>query len=88
MKFDLSMAKHFFDDISEDNERKKYEKLGFKFKRYKPTFMLTPNKECWMVEEDTKIEIKDLNDLMDFVKIYGEITLDTDRIIIYNDYLE
>ena len=75
MKFELSMAKSFLSD----DEKEKYEKLGFK---------LVKTGYSWQIEDNPFIEIKSLKELMDFIKEHGEIVLSKDRIIIYNDYLE
>ena len=34
------------------------------------------------------IDINSFEDLMEFIKLYGEIVINEERIIIYDDYLE
>lgn len=73
MKFNLSTSGWSY---SEQDEISRLEKLGFTF---------GPRK--YIAGEPT-IEINTLDELMEFVKEYGQIVLDIDTIEIYDDYRE
>ena len=91
MEFRMTMSKTW--DIP--NEQKlQYEKLGFRFAP--SSGMDTSEEELWTCREDYSpiaLEINTLEELMDFVKVFGEIILnpeesDGNTIEIYNYYRE
>lgn len=81
MRFKLSEAKIW----NTDEEKRELERYGFKFSYDKHEEW---SDEVWYREEDGFIDISSLEELLDFVKKWGDIVLSEDKIIIYNDYLE
>jgi hypothetical protein len=78
------------DSVAEE-EKEKYEKLGFTF--IKPPSKATYYKNQWQVKPAWRtIEIESLEDLIEFIKNYGTAILTMDvndpEIEIYNDYRE
>jgi hypothetical protein len=93
MKFKLDLAADSYGDriaMNHDEEVKlveAYMKLGFKFsisydKLNKRVFWI---KDRIVIPE---IEINSLEELMEFISEYGELIVDEDKIVIYNDYIE
>lgn len=80
MKFKLSTTELFY-PYKEDRE--KLEKIGFTFEPYN-----APHYFCITTKNPT-IDINTTDELVEFVKEYGKIIVDTDGWIeIYNDYRE
>ena len=77
MKFTITTSGHFYPN---EERRTELEKIGFKFKpsRYR---------EFTIVGEPT-IEIKDLNELIQFADKWGAIIVGDRTIEIYDDYRE
>ena len=81
MRFKLTKAS----DWNSTEDKIKYEKLGFKFEPEKDSyFKHTP----WYTVENSEIEFNTLEELLNFIKKYGEIILYEDEITIYDDYIE
>jgi len=86
MKYKLTTAKNFYDKTGKENsDKEKLEKLGLKFKDSSSQWQ---SESQWYKQEDGEIEINTLEELQDFIKEWGDVVVDEDRIIIYNDYLE
>lgn len=84
MKFRLKQVGYLFDKkMKEKNER-----LGFLFEKTDPDFLFSPKDEWTIDKDEVDIEIKSLEDLLEFIKEWGEIEFDGETITIDNDYLE
>jgi hypothetical protein len=80
MRFTLKKSTFF----NTEEDKVKYEELGFKFKLDDPNSVVP-----WILDSPMPtIEIKSLEDLLIFIDKYGEIVLTGDSIIIYDGYLE
>ena len=79
MKFELSTTKYqYFGE-----EKKDLMELGFTFRlETSPLFA----KDRYVIEEKPLIELKTLEELMEFVSKWGQVVLTKDSIEIYNDY--
>jgi hypothetical protein len=77
MKFTVTTSKYFYPD---KERRSELEKIGF-------TFKPSDYKGFSIVGEPT-VEIKDLNELIQFTDKWGEIIVGHGTIEIYNDYRE
>ena len=84
-KFELSCVDK---DCHSDEEKKKFEKLGCKYKFDLVNPSTNENEYRYISGFPKYIEIGNLKELIDFVKEYGAIILDKDGITIYNDYIE
>lgn len=84
MKFKLGKASYF----NTEEEKKKYEKLGFKFTRY--TDKIFHSIPDWVTNSavEPSIEISTLEELLAFIKEYGEVVINEDSITIYDGYQE
>lgn len=78
MKFKLYTAGNFY---PEEKDRQRLQKLGFSFKN-------TGSYHGPSIEGDPEIEINTLEELMQFIEVYGSIILDKSNIQIYDDYVE
>jgi len=98
MKFELDTAscilRTYTDKPFDDTENiKKLKELGFKYKetlhevngRYEYGDITTYRKDD---SELPTIEINTIEELMDFIDKYGQVVVDNERILIYDDYLE
>ena len=83
MKFKLATSKYFY----KEEEKEKFEKLGFTFREYKSKYSSEPDTE-WTIEGNPEIEFKTLEDLSEFSKEYGRLIFKESRIEIYNGYRE
>ena len=88
MKFKLATAKYFYseEDKEEKEEIEKLRKRGFVFGPAKRA-------EALVITNEPEIEIKSLEDLVNFYREWDSIVIHKDyegkdEIIIYNDYLE
>ena len=87
MRLKLDTASYYVDE----EKKKLYEELGFRYIPYEPgklggTFE-TP---MWTKDHkiETTIELSTLEELLKFIKRYGEIVMDEDEITIYDSSLE
>ena len=89
MRFKIKSTKYGFSET----EKIQYESLGFKFKpiypeynNYKDDYVI----DDYVIDEsqDYFINIYSLDNLLDLIKNFGRIVIDSDEIIIYDDYLE
>ena len=78
MKFSIKTTDHFY-EYQED--RDKLSKLGFTFKE-------SEYRRFRIDEADVFHEINTLEELINFIKEYGEIVMTENSIEIYNDYRE
>ena len=78
MKFRLRNATSFL--AMDDEYRTQLETLGFEF--------VEREKEWYMIKDQTSVRIRSLEDLMNFIKIWGRLVISSDEIIIYDGYLE
>jgi len=78
MKFNIKSAGYFYSK----KDAEELEKIGFKFG---PLINLRRSK---MQSPEEGFEIKTLEDLIAFSKKYGQIIVDEDEIMIYDDYIE
>jgi len=78
MEFELSTTGYFYPN---EEDRMKYEKLGFKFE---PSDYLQFKKS----EGNPKITLNSLDDLIKFSNEFGEIIVSDGHIEIYDDYRE
>lgn len=88
MDFKLSNIRYWV----EEDYAKRLEKLGFEVKREdRPDFSKYYGQyyvdKCEFPNSDLKISINTLEELMLFIKEYGEIILDEDSITIFDDEL-
>jgi len=90
MKFKLSKASYF----SSDEDKEKYEKLGFQFQLSQEAWRLPPEDRKWEPKDNADeptIEINSLEELLTLAKQVGNdlvISLDGPGITIYDGYLE
>lgn len=78
MNFKLTTSRYFYID---PDQIKDLEKLGF-------VFALIYPQNNYRISEASSIEIKSLDELMVFVKEYGDLVVSENAIEIYNDYRE
>lgn len=87
MKFNLTTSGCFY----KDKDKIKLGQLGFRFKTTEEVYGEFTHKE-WYKDEDFEnpvtIEINTLEELIQFVKEWGEIIISEDGIKIYDDYIE
>ena len=84
MKFRLETSGFFYKKSSVIE----LEKLGFVFNPPRADEFVSFNNQYTKQDGEVFIEIKDLPELIKFIKKYGEIVMDTDSIEIYDDYRE
>ena len=84
MKYKLRQAQNWTDTQTKN----KLSKLGFSFIKEKNKSYVQNGEWYANNEVEPTLEIKDLNELMKFVKKYGDIVLSEDKILIYNNYIE
>jgi hypothetical protein len=89
MKFKL-LCVHDLLYEGEEDKKARYTKLGFKYDLYKPRGRFDEAVKWQKVPqvEPLFIEIDSLQDLLDLNREYGQIIIDQDYIIIYDDYME
>lgn len=92
MKFQLRTTGSTYED---GRYKKQLEKLGFKFKPHDDEYNKlyqqlhkSKKQQFYMGYSETEIEINTLEDLLQFVRKFGQIVLDEDSIEIYDDYRE
>jgi hypothetical protein len=80
MKFEVSAACHFYE--KGDEQVPLLKELGFDFESS------YNGRELYLKREDVFVDINTLDELMAFINKYGDIVINKDVIIIYNDYIE
>jgi hypothetical protein len=83
MKFEVSTVGYWY----QYEEKQKLELLGFKFKPTEPEYRFWGE---WQKEDpyEVEIEINTLEELLLFIKTYGEIIFNDNSILIYDNYIE
>lgn len=87
MKFKLTNCDHF----PKEDYAKKLETLGFKFKPCNDVYFKSQGRlepDSWDDNSKISIEINSLEELIAFVRKWGQIVLYEDEINIYDDYRE
>jgi len=79
MKFEISTARSFYNK----KEAKKFKNIGFCFEKIQDCDELYLD---W--SKKVFININTLEELMNLQKIYGKLVINSETIIIYDDYLE
>ena len=83
MKTKIRTANDFYNDADKDS----LAKLGFEFKMQTERHGIG-NYNGWSPQNEPEIDINTLDELLAMVRVYGDIVIREDEIIIYDDYLE
>lgn len=87
MKLKLITSGRFY----EEDDKVNLEKLGFKFKTTKEMYGKETIKKWYLEKDDDSpiyIEINSIEELMNFVREWGNVIISCDEIEIYDNYRE
>ena len=88
MKFKLKTSQNLYSCIGEppSYEMKALEELGFSFECADDKEFFTDSE--YFIKGKPTIELNTINELLEFIKKYGEVVVNSERIEIYNYYRE